>query len=217
VPEASTDAVKSPYYQAVRQRSSTLRHVQADLTESCAAAAVYAAFAEFERLAALLPLAPSLSDRMAVAQLITHRHAHYRGLVERVQEVSDPQAGAGMAAVAAPIDEARRRVESTDWWEALTAVALCGPLTDELFGFLVGSAQRAAAEVDGVAAWAMQRVRSAVDQDPVLAARLAMWARRLVGEAIVLTRQFGGNRFPELADRLAEAHSSRLAALGLAG
>ncbi|MBS2963664.1 hypothetical protein KGA66_11435 [Actinocrinis puniceicyclus] len=187
--------------------------MQADLTESRAAAAVYAALAEFERLAALLPLAPALADRMAVAQLMSRQHAHYSELLERVQAAGDPQPA--MAAAAVPIDEARRRVESADWWDALAAVALCGRLTDELFGELLHGDQRADEDVDEVSAWAMERLRAAIAADSVLAARLAMWARRLLGEAIVLAREFGGERYPELADRLAAAHERRMAALGL--
>ena len=218
----------------------------ADLTKSPATAAVYAALAEFERLAALLPLAPGLADRMAVAEVIGKRHERYRDLLSRVG-VAEGERG-GMTAVAAPIDDARRRVESTDWWEALATVALSTPLTDELFELLLdesahpdasaaddGSAAKpgegdddlaatddaggdtaADAGGDDPAAWAMRRLQAALDEDPVLSARVAMWGRRLLGEAIVLTREFGGERYPQLADRLAANHARRLGELGLA-
>ncbi len=217
----------------------------ADLTKSPATAAVYAALAEFERLAALLPLAPGLADRMAVAEVIAKRHERYRDLLARVGSVEGERGG--MTAVAAPIDDARRRVESTDWWEALATVALSTPLTDELFELLLdeqsdsdasagdgGSAANAgedagpaadddagggaAADAGGTdpAAWAMRRLQAALDEDPVLSARVAMWGRRLLGEAIVLAREFGGERYPGLADRLAANHARRLGELGLA-
>ena len=228
---ASADAVKSPYYQAVRQRSSTLRYVLADLTKSPAGAAIYAALAELERLATLLPLAPSLADRMGVAEVIAQRHGRYRELLDRFGEAGDPRPA--MAAAAPALDDARRRVESTDWWEALAATLLGAALTDELFEILVGgpigAAAAAAAEPErigeasaGVDAnadeeWAARRLRAALAEDAVLAARIAMWGRRLVGEAIVLAREFGGERYPELADKLAVSHARRLEDLGLAG
>jgi hypothetical protein len=241
--------------------------VLADLTES-RAAATYAALTEIERLAALIPAAPALADRMAVADVISQRYGRYRELLEELEGGRGRQSA--MAQAAPAIDEARRRVEPGDWWEGLAAVALCAPLTDELFGALLGgdavvfdgaaasdeadalddaeltdeasevpadavaspglvladavSADGASADavvdavlVDGAARWAAQRLHAALDGDPVLAARIAMWGRRLVGEAIVLCREFGGERYPELADRLAANHVLRLAGLGLSG
>jgi hypothetical protein len=203
--------------------------VLADLTES-RAAATYAALTEIERLAALIPAAPALADRMAVADVLSQRYGRYRELLEELEGGRDPQSGMVQAAPA--IDEARRRVEPGDWWEGLAAVALCAPLTDELFGALLGAdaaafddpaptdeASEASADdaVDAAARWATRRLRAALDGDPVLAARIALWGRRLVGEAIVLCREFGGERFPELADSLAANHLRRLTGLGLAG
>lgn len=197
-----------------------------DLTESSAGAAAYAALAEFERLTALLPLAPGLADRMAVAEVIAQRHERYRELLERFGGAADPQPG--MLAAAPAIEDARRRVEPEDWWQALAAAVLGGALTDELFEIMLGGRAEAgepaqdgdaSADVEAKAAdaWATQRLRAALADDPVLAARIAMWGRRLVGEAIVLAREFGGERYPELADRLAASHARRLEDLGLAG
>jgi hypothetical protein len=197
-----------------------------DLTESRAGAAAYAALAEFERLTALLPLAPGLADRMAVAEVIAQRYARYRELLERAGAAGDPQPA--MAAAAPAIEDALRRVESEDWWQALAAAVFGGALTDELFEIMLGDQVGAAEpEQDGAAsagveakaadAWAAQRLRAALAEDPVLAARIAMWGRRLVGEAIVLAREFGGERYPELADRLAASHARRLEDFGLAG
>lgn len=242
----SADAVKSPYYQADRERSSTLRYVLADLTETRAAAA-YAALVEIERLAALLVSAPDLTDRIALADMIAQRHARFRDVLLRYA-AHDPSEG--MASAAPALDDARRRVESMDWWEGLAAVALSTPLTDELFAALAddgasgrpvsadaGPAAPAApaqdspelappvledaaladAAADSATRWAADQLRSAIGEDPVLAARLALWGRRLVGESIALARVFGGERYRELAEQLATSHARRLGELGLAG
>jgi hypothetical protein len=191
--------------------------VLADLTESRAAAA-YAALVEIERLAALLASAPALTDRMALAEVIAQRHARFRGVLDRFA-ARDPQQQ--LASAAPALDDARRRVEPGDWWEGLAAVALFAPLTDELFtaltsdGVDVGGPEDTAP--DAAVLWAAERLRPAIDADPVLAARMALWGRRLAGEAIVLARVFGGERYRELADRLAVRHDSRLDELGLAG
>jgi len=206
--------------------------VLADLTKSRAGAAAYAALAELERLVALLPIAPGLADRMAVADVIAQRHGRYRELLGRFGEAGDVKSADAqsiMAAAAPALDDARRRVVAADWWEALAAALLGAALTDELFEALVGEPAGAAAELgrDGevpasvdanvAEAWATQRLRAALAEDAVLAARIAMWGRRLVGEAIVLAREFGGERYPELADSLAVSHARRLEDLGLAG
>jgi hypothetical protein len=70
---------------------------------------------------------------------------------------------------------------------------------------------------DSAARWAASRLRAAIDSDPVLAARLALWSRRVVGEAIVLARVFGAERYRELSEKLAASHAARLGELGLAG
>lgn len=188
---------------------------------------------------------------MAVAEMIAKRHERYRELFGRFGEAGDAQSVnaqsimSSMAVAEPAVDDARRRVVSADWWEALAAALLGAALTDELFEALVGgpagsegpagsTGPGAVAEVadeleqDGKApasiddanapeVWATQRLRAALAENAVLAARIAMWGRRLVGEAIVLAREFGGERYPELADKLAVSHARRLEDLGLAG
>lgn len=197
------------------------------------AAALYAALTEFERLAALAPLAPELADRLAVADAVGARYRRLRAALDRfgiADEVpADVSAAAGSSAAA--VDDARRRTATVEWWEGLVAADVCGTLSDELFAALgddvadTGDASGglAADEPGGEPADArapvpvlpVERIHAALADDPVLAARLALWARRLAGEWIVLARILGADRYPELADRLALAHTARLAELGL--
>ncbi len=201
--------------------------MQADLTQS-RASALYAALAEVERLAALLPMAPELSDRMAVTELLAVRHARYKALLDGFYGAGDLQQR--MSSAAPAVDDARSRSTTGDWWEELATIALCAPLTDELFAALLtadGGAVGDAAKGDGAAdiatstreadayTWPVKQLRAAAEADDKLAARLALWSRRLVGEAIVLARVFGGDRYPELANLLAANHARRLAELAL--
>jgi hypothetical protein len=75
-------------------------------------------------------------------------------------------------------------------------------------------------------------VRAATESDPAVAGRLALWGRRLVGEALVqaqrvavdrdaLARMIVGgigdlSKVGELLARLTQRHSERMEALGLA-
>ena len=84
------------------------------------------------------------------------------------------------------------------------------------------------------------RVRAAIDADPQIGGRLALWARRLVGEALAQAYRVVADR-PSLASllsaggaeasgpaaelgdvgrmfaRITDAHAARMTALGLAG
>jgi len=85
----------------------------------------------------------------------------------------------------------------------------------------------------GYSEFAIAQVREAIAADPKVAGRLALWARRLVGEALGQAQRVAAQRAPLaqlLADgtasqlgeigrlfaRLTDAHAERMAALGLA-
>jgi len=85
----------------------------------------------------------------------------------------------------------------------------------------------------GHAEFVIARVRQAIEADPRVAGRLALWARRLVGEALgqaqrvaaerePLARMLAGGAASQLGDigrmfaALTDAHAARMAALGLA-
>jgi tRNA-(MS[2]IO[6]A)-hydroxylase (MiaE)-like len=190
-------------YQALRQRSSTLRSV----TEVTGAGA-YAALLEFERITRMIPIAPELPDRIELAGVAAGRQTAFQAALDRSGpvEATFPQ-----------LDEAMRRTEPRDWWEGLIAVCLWSPLLREVFATDFAADLSAGEDLPGPlgidAAWAESRLRPAVEGDPTLAARLLLQGRRLVGAAIVLAREFSGDRYPEQAERLAEAHTRRLRAL----
>ncbi len=85
----------------------------------------------------------------------------------------------------------------------------------------------------GHAGFVISRVREAIEADPRVAGRLALWARRLVGEALGQAQRVAADRAPlsrllagsdarQLGDigrmfaQLTDAHAARMAALGLA-
>lgn len=92
---------------------------------------------------------------------------------------------------------------------------------------------------EGRAEFIAAKVKQAVAEEPTLAGRLALWARRLVGEALSQAQRVALDR-PQLAEllakgdsseerngdlaavsrifaRLTESHNARLQAMGLAG
>nr|MDT0665061.1 ferritin-like fold-containing protein [Micromonospora sp. DSM 115978] len=82
----------------------------------------------------------------------------------------------------------------------------------------------------GHAAFAVERVRAAIAANPTTAGRLALWARRLVGEALNQAQRVAVDReeltallagvgdleaLAEVFNRIMKAHTERMAALGL--
>ncbi|MBC7679102.1 MAG: tRNA 2-methylthio-N6-isopentenyl adenosine(37) hydroxylase MiaE-like protein, partial [Pseudorhodobacter sp.] len=82
----------------------------------------------------------------------------------------------------------------------------------------------------GQASFAVSRVKQAIADDPSLGGRLALWGRRLVGEALIQAQQVAVERdallvllvgggdlggLTRLLSRLTDAHTERMASLGL--
>ena len=82
----------------------------------------------------------------------------------------------------------------------------------------------------GQAAFAVARVNEAIVRDPAVAGRLALWGRRLMGEALIQAQRVAVERdaltellvgsgdltgIVRLLNRLTDNHTTRMAALGL--
>jgi len=171
---------------------------------------------------------------MAVAEF-----GHFRLVRDRLREL-DVDPDEAMRPFVAPLDEFHARTAPSDWLEGLVkayvgdgiAVDFCRAVVD----LLDEPTQELVREVlrdTGHAEFVVARVREAIDADPRVAGRLALWARRLVGEALGQAQRVVADR-PALAVLLAgeevtqlgaigrmfaqltDAHARRMAALGLA-
>jgi hypothetical protein len=199
-------------------------------------ASAYAALVEWENYGRLAALAPGLADRIAVADASAAALGRYRAALGRLIE-ADQDPAAGMAGSVRFVDAARARVAPSTWWEALVVAVVWVPLVDVL---ATGTDPAAPADRDG---WAVWRLREAMEADPALAALLVLWGRRLGGEAIALAADFARpappvdsarparpplsasgqsalfdqpvrmETFPELAERVAKAHTAALTPL----
>ncbi|MEJ2867553.1 ferritin-like fold-containing protein [Actinomycetospora sp. OC33-EN08] len=194
----------------------------------------YGELAAFTQLAADARQAPDLAGRAELATLAAVEMDHYR-------RVRDHLAARGvdvleaMAPFTARVDRVLSSVAGRDWPEALVATALGrGLVTDlqtEALEGLTGADAELVAEVvadAGHGAFVEARIREAC-ADPQVHARLAMWGRRLLGEALAAVTA-ALDETPELAAAVAEdarstrspvlkrlksAHNKRVAALGL--
>jgi hypothetical protein len=169
---------------------------------------------------------------MAVAEF-----GHFQVLRERLDSMG-VDSNTAMAPFVGPLDAYHESTTPADWLESLVKAyvgdGFAADFYREIAEFADDETQALVGDVlddTGHAEFAVAHVRSAIEADPAVAGRLALWARRLVGEALVqaqrvavdrdaLTRLIvGGAGDPAaigaLLDRLTQRHSERMESLGL--
>ena len=199
----------------------------------------YALLVAFFRLVEDAALAESLADKAALGEMAVAEFGHFRLVRDRLREL-DVDPDEAMRPFVAPLDEFHARTAPSDWLEGLVkayvgdgiAVDFCRAVVD----LLDDHTQELVREVlrdTGHAEFVVARVREAIEADPRVAGRLALWARRLVGEALgqaqrvvadrpALAALLAGEEVPQLGAigrmfaQLTDAHARRMAALGLA-
>ena len=202
----------------------------------------YAELTAFERLAFDARMAPTISAKAALAEMAAAEFDHFRRLSEHLRTVLGVEPEDAMAPFVKPLDEFHDLTAPADWIESLVK-AYVGD------GIGVDFYREVAALVDeptrslvtdvladtGHSSFVVDQVKAAIARDPALAGRLALWARRLVGEALTQAQRVAvdrdnlarlivgdvGGHVGDLAAvgrmfaRLTEAHTKRMATLGL--
>jgi hypothetical protein len=199
----------------------------------------YASLTAFFRISDDAALAISLTDKTALAELAVAEFGHFRLLKARIEELSaDPTAV--MQPFVAPVDAFHARTAPSDWLEGLVKAYVGDGIAADFYravAQVLDPATQALVQTvladTGKTGFVVARVREATQADPRLAGRLALWARRLVGEALgqaqrvaaedePLARLLVGGTSSQLGDigrmfaQLTDAHAERMAALGLA-
>lgn len=142
------------------------------------------------RLAADAAAAPDLSARLELGRLAGVAAQRLARLGERVDELG----GALVDAVAPFVDtyaDFDARTPAGTWWERLLKAYVGYGVEDDVARLLAGRLDEATASAvavvladDGHATFVVARLSEAMAGDPVLASRLALWGRRIVGEAL---------------------------------
>lgn len=204
-------------------------------------AIAYGELSAFDRLAEDASLAPSLADKIAISTMATAEFGHVAPLQARITELgADPFAA--MQPFERPIDDFHRHTAPADWYEGLIkAYVGDGLATDfyrEIAAYLDPATRDliiASLEDVGHSEFAVERVLAAIEQDPRLGGRLALWGRRLMGEALSQAQRVAADRDSLVAllaggvdrpgldlaalgrmfSRLTERHTERMARLGL--
>lgn len=197
----------------------------------------YAELTAFERLAEDASLAPTLEDKAALGAMAVAEFGHYQVLHDRLESLG-VEAATAMKPFVVALDGFHEQTAPADWLEGLVKAyvgdGFAADFYREVAEFIDDETQALVVDVlddTGHAEFAVAHVRSATESDPAVAGRLALWARRLVGEALVQAQRVAVDRdslarlivggvgdlaaVGELLDRLTQRHSERMESLGL--
>ncbi|AUZ87573.1 hypothetical protein CVO76_07985 [Arthrobacter agilis] len=197
----------------------------------------YGELSGFERLSSDARFSPSLADRANLGRLAVREFEHFESVTaflgRRGVSVED-----AMTPFQASIDAFHERTRPGDWYESLMKAYVIDAFSGDFYRALADSLDPATRELIGAidsgegAAHLQRRLKEALSDDPRLASRLALWGRRLVGEALTQAQRVGIEREylagllfaaePDHAQhttalfaQLTRNHSRRMSALGL--
>jgi hypothetical protein len=205
-------------------------------------AIAYGEMSAFERLAEDAKMAPDLADKSELAGMASREFNHFCGLRDRLAELGADPFDA-MAPFQEPIDSFHQHTAPRDWLEGLVKAyvgdGLAADFYREVAAFVDADTRTLIVESledSGQAEFVVDRVRKAIDQDQRVGGRLALWGRRLMGEALSQAQRVAAERdalsallsggvdrpgmdlaaIGRMFTRLTENHAQRMAALGLA-
>lgn len=201
----------------------------------------YSELSAFERLAEDAAKAPTLSDKAALAAMATAEFEHFGKLRERLEQLGAEPFDA-MEPFHGPVDAFHVHTRPADWLESLVKAfvgdGLAADFYREIAAYLDADTRElivATLADTGHSAFVVDTVRKAIARDPKLAGRLALWGRRLMGEALSQAQRVAAERdaltallvggvdrpgmdiaaLGRMLARLSETHTARMTALGL--
>lgn len=204
-------------------------------------ALAYGELAAFERLAEDAKMAPTLEDKAELAKMASAEFHHFERLRDRLSAI-DAEPKTAMEPFAAALDGFHRQTAPSDWLEGLVKAYVGDSIASDFYREVAVRLDSDTRDLmlqvlddTGHASFAVERVRAAIEAEPRVGGRLALWARRLMGEALSQAQRVVAERdalstmlVGGLADgfdlaevgrmfsRITEAHTKRMAALGMA-
>lgn len=202
----------------------------------------YAELTAFERLAADAALAPTLADKAALSEMAVAEFGHFELLRRRLEDMG-AEAEQAILPFVGPLDAFHDKTRPSDWLEGMVKAyvgdGIAADFYREVANYVDADTRALVLDVladTGHAEFAVGRVRAAIEEDPRVGGRLALWARRLVGEALTQGQRVAAERDAlaallvggvdrpgaDLAElgrmfaRITETHTKRMATLGLA-
>lgn len=220
----------------LRTRSSDVATTKVDLVEftpgltEFLGRSAYIELTLFENLSRAISNAPTVAAKASIGRAAEITLGRHRALVAEIT-----RAGGTAAEVMEPytkvVDEFERVTHGADWFETVVTCYLTTGFLDDFFARLAAglsgdTADRIGAIFRGESGEALlaEQISLAIDENPRLASRLAMWGRRLVGDTMLVSRSslvYSENhksdeaRIEPVFTELIAAHTRRMDALGL--
>jgi rubrerythrin len=197
----------------------------------------YAELTAFDRLAEDARLAPTLAGRAALARMAAAEIDHHVRLTARLTELgADPMTA--MTPFVPALDAFHDSTRPRTWLEGLVKAyvgdGLASDFYREIAAHLPDPDRALILDVladTGHADFAVREVRAAIATNSTLSGRLALWGRRLVGEAMRQAQAVIAERdqlaalilegtgdlagIGRLVERITSAHTERMKTLGL--
>ncbi len=198
----------------------------------------YGELSAFDRMAADARYAPTLSGRVALAQMAAAEMGHFQLLSRFLAQRGVPVVEA-MRPFVRPFDAFHDSTAPHSWLESLVKAHVGDGLAADFYREIAEWLDPASRDLvfgvlgdTGHSAFAVREVRRACQDDPKLSGPLALWGRRLLGEALIQAQYVIAER-ESLADliitgsgdlagiaglfrRLQMGHGERMKSLGLA-
>lgn len=197
----------------------------------------YGEVAAFYRLTEEARMAPDMRGRINMARMAAAEMGHYE-LLRSTLEARGVDVLPAMTRYAPALEQYHRLTTPSTWLEALVKTYVGDAMAADLYLAIAGSLPDEVADVVRAvlaetvhSQFVVAEVRSAVNASGRQRSRLALWSRRLLGEAITqaqyvladrdelvdLVLAGGGlGQVTDLFDRLQRTHDDRMRQLGLA-
>lgn len=205
----------------------------------------YGELSAFERLSSDARYSPTLHDRAVLGRIAVIEFQHYEIVSAKLAAMGVDVEDA-MLPFQAAVDHFHERTRPADWYESLMKAYVVDTVSADFYHMVARYVDAETRDVieqiqssEEATAVLRARLKGALADDPRLASRLALWGRRLLGEAVTQAQRVGYEHaflsgllteaasgandaaarelVRSLTTELAGNHSRRMVQLGLSG